>query len=174
MAGAGAIKLQADRDPPTGLQARLRGITGHWNHAIRGTTSTPRMDMLSDSTSMSDNRQRNSISISSISGAGFLSIALPRRFLQPIRQCSMASLILVRLFTHTLWRHRLRQLTLTTTGSPTISFTIPVRGRRLYGILTTTMATALGFAPLWPGAGVLLVWGILIAMVMQITCCSIP
>src|SRR5207237_7703797 len=71
-------------------------------------------------------------------------------------------------------RPRLHQPTLTTTIIPITSCSTPVRGRRRYGILTTTCALAARLAPHCGLAGTRRGWRILIATVIQITSCSTP
>src|SRR5207237_6249908 len=71
-------------------------------------------------------------------------------------------------------RPRLHQPTLTTTIIQITSCSTPVRGRRRYGILTTTCALAARLAPHCGLAGTRRGWRILIATVIQITSCSTP
>src|SRR6266498_3368561 len=66
-------------------------------------------------------------------------------------------------------RPRLHQLTLTTTVIQILSYSILVRGRRRYGILTITFALAARSALRCGLAGTWRVWRILIATVIQIS-----
>src|SRR6266498_838244 len=71
-------------------------------------------------------------------------------------------------------RPRLHQLTLTTTVIQILPYSILVRGRRRYGILTTTFALAARSALRCGLAGTWRVWRILIATVIQISSYATP